>query len=230
MPGDIGFQVLFIDQDILVINKPSGLRTIPDGYQPLLPCLAGLLRKEFGQIFVVHRLDKDTSGVILFARNAAAHKHLNHQFETRKIVKTYHAICAGFLDWKNTSANFPLRVDGDRQHRTVIDTAKGKPAETSFSLINSSGMYHLISAIPHNGYTHIIRAHAAALAIPILSDSLYHHPAVQKEIQLRQDIIPRLALHSWQVQFVHPVSGETLSFLADIPTDISQACQKLNLL
>ena len=230
MPGDIEYQVIFIDQDILAVNKPSGLRTIPDGYQPLLPCLAGQLRKDFGQIFVVHRLDKDTSGVVLFARNAAAHKNLNQQFDVRKIVKTYQAICAGNPEWNNVSANFPLRVDGDRQHRTVIDTVKGKPAETSFSVINSSGMYHLISAIPYNGYTHIIRAHAAVLAIPLLSDPLYHHPAVQKELQMRQDIIPRMALHSLQVQFIHPVSGEPASFKADFPPDFSQACQKLNLL
>ena len=83
MPGDKNYQIIFEDEDILVVDKPSGLRTIPDGYQPLLACLAKQLRDEYGQIFVVHRLDKETSGVILFARNAEAHMDLNLQFENR---------------------------------------------------------------------------------------------------------------------------------------------------
>jgi RluA family pseudouridine synthase len=230
MPGDINYRVIFEDPDILVIDKPSGLRTIPDGYQPLLPCLAGQLLKDYGRIYVVHRLDKDTSGVIILAKNADSHRSLNLQFDDRKIIKTYHAICAGILDWKAISANFPLLVNGDRQHRTVIDGKRGKPAETTFSVIRSAGFYHLISAQPHNGYTHIIRAHAAALALPLLSDPLYHHPAVPKDVQMRMDVIPRLALHSWQVQFIHPNSNEFLSFTAVYPPDFAKAGQILNLL
>ena len=230
MPGDMKYQIIYEDDDILVVDKPSGLRTIPDGYQPLLPCLASLLRSKYGIVYVVHRLDKDTSGVMLFAKNVESHRNLNKQFHDRSIVKTYHAICAGYPEWKTITADFPLLVNGDRQHRTIIDNLSGKSAKTYFSTINSAGEYHIISAQPHNGYTHIIRAHAAALAIPLLSDPLYHNPTVPKNVQMRLDVIPRIALHSWQIQFTHPVTRNNVSFRADYPPDFVNAALQLGLL
>ena len=229
MPGDKKYQIVFEDDDILVVDKPSGLRTIPDGYQPLLTCLAKELREEFGRIYVVHRLDKETSGVILFAKSADAHRDLNLQFENRLVNKTYHAICAGYPEWKTLSANYPLKVNGDRRHRTIIDYQNGKPALSEFSILSSKGTYHLYSIHPIDGYTHIVRAHAAALAIPLLTDPLYHHPAVPESVQVRLDLIPRVALHAYQLQFAHPSTKEQICFCVDYPPDFTLACELLGL-
>src|SRR5512133_3946911 len=93
--ADIGDLILYQDETLLAVNKPAGLRTIPDGYNPTLPYLAALLEPAFGRVWVVHRLDKDTSGAILFARTAESHRALNQQFEQRKVKKEYHAIAVG---------------------------------------------------------------------------------------------------------------------------------------
>ena len=225
MPGDKNYQIIFEDEDILVVDKPSGLRTIPDGYQPLLACLAKQLRDEYWQIFVVHRLDKETSGVILFARNAEAHRDLNLQFENHLVTKTYHAICTGFPQWQSITANFPLKVNGDRRHRTIIDYQNGKPAATEFMVLSSNREFHLTEIHPNNGYTHIVRTHAAALAIPLLSDPLYHHPSVPESIQVRLEIIPRVALHAYQLEFAHPSTKEEVRFYVDYPADFARACE-----
>lgn len=229
MPGDKNYQVVLEDEDVLIVDKPSGLRTIPDGYQPLLPCLAKQLREDFGNIYVVHRLDKETSGVILFAKNAKAHRILNIQFKNRQVEKSYHAICAGYPEWKSITADFPLKVNGDRRHRTTIDFNNGKPAQSEFSILFSEGHYHLVSILPHNGYTHIIRAHAAALAVPLVSDKLYRHSAVSESIQIRFDVIPRVALHAFRLQFIHPTFNQPVSVKADYPPDFQRACELLSL-
>jgi RluA family pseudouridine synthase len=167
------YQVVLEDEALLVINKPPGLLSIPDGYDPSLPHLAGLLQERYGRVWVVHRLDKDTSGVMLFARSADAHRALNQQFEERKTRKEYHAVCVGMPEWETLSITLPLRVNGDRRHRTVIDHQTGKPAETDAAVLQRLGVFTLVSALPHTGYTHQIRTHLAAMALPILDDPLY---------------------------------------------------------
>jgi tRNA pseudouridine32 synthase / 23S rRNA pseudouridine746 synthase len=156
--------LLYTDETLLVVNKPAGLLSIADGYRPDLPHLARLLQAEFGRVWVVHRLDKDTSGVMLFARDAQTHRELNTQFEQRVVQKEYHAILAGMPEWEQIEIDLPLRVNGDRKHRTVIDHQNGKPARTSARVLERLGLFSLIAAAPHTGYTHQVRAHFAALA------------------------------------------------------------------
>jgi len=125
--------ILYQDQYYISIDKPSGLLTIPDGYDRNLPNLKSMLIDEFGSVWTVHRLDKETSGVIIFALSADAHKKLSVEFEERKIIKEYRALITGVLDSKNVNVALPLRVNGDRRHRTVVDQVNGKP---SFIVIN----------------------------------------------------------------------------------------------
>jgi RluA family pseudouridine synthase len=227
------YQVLWSDESLLVINKPSGLRSIPDGYDVSLPYLAGLLQEAYGRVWVVHRLDKDTSGVILFARSAMVHRALNQQFEERKTRKEYHAISTGMPEWETFSITLPLKVDGDRKHRTVIDHQTGKPAETSVAVLQRLGVFTLLAALPHTGYTHQIRAHLAALALPILHDPLYKslEPETQAQIQAREQTpslpIKRLALHAYQITFTHPVTGEALTVRAPYPEDFQDTINTL---
>jgi RluA family pseudouridine synthase len=229
---DIQPLVLWSDETLLVVNKPPGLRTIPDGYDPSLPHLSGMLGTAFGRVWVVHRLDKDTSGVILFARSAEAHRVLNTQFEQRKIQKEYHVIVAGIPDWEEMQISLPLRVDGDRKHRTVIDHQAGKPAETTARVLRQAALFAVIAALPHTGYTHQIRAHLAAVGFPVLADPLYRSLkpetlTFRHALQAAPQIIQRIALHAFQIQFAHPVSAQPLTFQAPYAEDFQHALDVL---
>jgi tRNA pseudouridine32 synthase / 23S rRNA pseudouridine746 synthase len=227
------YQIQWSDESILVIDKPSGLRSIPDGYNRALPCLSNLLHEQFGRVWVVHRLDKDTSGVILFARNEEAHRALNQQFEQRKIKKEYRAIAIGMPVWETLTISLPLKVDGDRKHRTVIDHQAGKPAQTDVAVLHGLGVFALLAALPHTGYTHQIRTHLAAVAMPLLHDPLYKslEPETQAQVQAKKIAaglpIQRLALHAFQITFAHPANGEAMTVHASYPQDFQETVEKL---
>jgi tRNA pseudouridine32 synthase / 23S rRNA pseudouridine746 synthase len=225
--------LLWCDEVLLAVNKPAGLLTIPDGYNPTLPHLAGLLEAQFGRIWVVHRLDKDTSGVILFARNADVHRELNVQFANRETCKTYHAIVVGEPGWQETEVCLPLTVNGDRGHRTIIDPRQGKSAETHLSVLERYVGFSLVIAEPHTGYTHQIRAHLAAIGLPILRDPLYRslRPLTPAQIQAARimDHLPirRTALHAFRLSFTHPITHLRQEIEAPEPEDFCKTRQNL---
>ena len=132
-------EVLYSDRWIVVINKPAGLLSIQDGYDRIAPHVRSLLDPKFGRCLVVHRLDKETSGTLLLARTKDAHRNLNIQFEKRMISKEYRAITSGKPASDEFEINLPLRVNGDRRHRTIIDFTNGKPA-SSFIKVLYSGL------------------------------------------------------------------------------------------
>jgi len=202
---------LWSDDQILVVNKPAGLPTLVDGYHPEAPNLAAILRRSYDPLWVVHRLDKETSGVIVFARSAAAHRALNLQFEHRETEKIYHALVHGLPDWETRQVLLPLRPDGDRRHRTVIDPEGGKSAQTDLCVLERYPDCALIQAIPRTGRTHQIRAHLAALGHPIVGDKLYGG----KEIPPSR----RIALHAFSLKISHPVSAEEMRFEAPFSFD-----------
>jgi tRNA pseudouridine32 synthase / 23S rRNA pseudouridine746 synthase len=121
---------LFADEALLAVNKPLGLPSLPDGYDPDAPHLRSVLEPVYGRLWTVHRLDRETSGVVLLARTAEAHRHLNTQFQEQRVVKIYHALVLGDPAWDKRTIRLPLRGDGDRRHRTVVDHKRGKPAVT----------------------------------------------------------------------------------------------------
>jgi len=214
--------ILYSDESILVIDKPSGLLCVPDGYQPDLPTLQSELASDWGKVMIVHRLDKDTSGVLVLARNPGAHRALDRQFAERKVTKTYHALCIGKPTWRQITVSAPLRVNGDRSHRTVVDPRAGKRAQTIVDLLEQYNGFCKVEAHPASGYTHQIRAHLASIGFPILGDPLYRLPPAIKDRPL--DLIlfrafPRTALHAFSLSFTHPQSGEPISFTAPEPAD-----------
>ena len=219
---DIDLSILFIDEHLLAVNKPAGLLTLPDGYDQLAPCLINLLKQQYDRVWVVHRLDKETSGVIVFARTAEIHRALNLAFDSRQVHKVYHAIVLGVPLWDEHTIDLPLRPDGDRRHRTVIDRARGKPAVTHVRVLErfaSHGVPHtLIEARPETGRTHQIRAHLAAINLPLAGDALYGGKAT---------LIERVALHACTIDFAHPVTHEPLHVEAPYPSDFTQALQQL---
>jgi tRNA pseudouridine32 synthase / 23S rRNA pseudouridine746 synthase len=210
--------LVYQDEFLLAVNKPSGLRTIPDGYDSSLPYLSGMLEEQFGRVWVVHRLDKETSGILLLARNADVHRHLNEQFDRREISKTYHALVSGRPPWLHKQINLPLMVNGDRKHRTVVDEERGKPAISDVKVLVQYPSGALLAVSPKTGYTHQIRAHLSAVGYPILYDSLYRRPS--------HPPFPgtpvRLALHALEIEFNHPHTRMTKQLIAPYPSDFTK--------
>jgi RluA family pseudouridine synthase len=215
-PSTFDLQLLTLDSTILAISKPAGLPTLPDGYDKAAPHVCSLLEPEWGRLWIVHRLDKETSGVLLLARTAAAHRALNLQFDAHQIEKVYHALVVGSPAWEEHTFDTPLRPNGDRRHRTIPDQA-GKPAVTQVKVLQRLGDFTLIEARPATGRTHQIRAHLGFVAgLPLAADTLYG-------CKLPPDALPiaRVALHACSLTFTHPVSGEKLTLEAPYPPDFA---------
>ncbi|MBA4385649.1 MAG: RluA family pseudouridine synthase [Anaerolinea sp.] len=214
--------ILYQDDSLIVVNKPAGLLTIRDGYNPDLPTVKTILEEDFGRCWIVHRLDKETSGVLIIAKNETAHRLINLAFQNHEINKIYHAIVLGVPSENEYILNLPLRIDGDRKHRTVVDFENGKPAISSVSIITVFEYYSLVSIKPETGYTHQIRAHLAYSGYPILGDKLY-----QKPNSNQTDLISRTALHAYQITFIHPLSNSPVTIQAEYPEDFRLALSNL---
>lgn len=211
--------ILHEDSSLLIVNKPAGISVLPEGWEAGAPHLLQQLEGEFGRLWVVHRLDKTTSGVLAFARSAEAHRSLNLQFERRESQKTYHALAAGNPRWEEHTAKHLLRVNVGHKHRTMVDHKNGKPSETAFKVLKRYKTASLIEARPKTGRTHQIRVHLYALGHPILADVLYSGPAIP--------LISRPALHALALRLQHPETGEWLDIQAPYPEDFRHALEQL---
>ncbi len=220
--------ILYIDEHIIVVNKPAGLPVLPDGWEKDAPYLVKMLEEEYGNpstgsergVFIVHRLDKVTSGVILFARTADAHRVLNIQLEKHEAEKVYHAIMEGEPRWNEKTTKFPLRTNVGHKHRTMVDDKNGKPSETRFRILKRYQAAALVEAKPMTGRTHQIRVHAYALGHPLVGDVLYGASET--------DLIARPALHAHSLTFTHPATNEQLTFIAERPKDFVSALKRLD--
>ena len=214
--------ILFADEHLLVIAKPAGLLTLPDGWDAMRPHVRALLEPAWGRLWIVHRLDKDTSGVLLLARNAEAHRLLNDQFAKHEAPKTYHAIVFGEPTWRQQTVTLRLRPNRGRRKRTVVDP-RGQEAHTDFRVLRRfGGAFTWVEARPHTGRRHQIRAHLFALGHPIVHDPLYGHATTDHPLPIR-----RLALHARRLECRHPVTGEWLGITAPHPPDFAAALDDL---
>jgi len=213
-------QIIHVDDHILVIDKPAGLPVLPDGWDRVSSYLVKLLEDDYGKIWIVHRLDKVTSGVMVFARTAESHRALNTQFENREAEKIYHAIMEGEPAWNEKTSKFPLRANVGRKHRTAVDNKNGKPSETRFRVLKRYQSGALVEAKPMTGRTHQIRVHAYAMGHPLLGDILYS--AAETEV------ISRPALHAYSLTFDHPTTNERLTFKVEHPQDFVRALELLS--
>jgi tRNA pseudouridine32 synthase/23S rRNA pseudouridine746 synthase len=228
--------VLWSDDSLVVANKPAGLLAIRGGFGEE-PYLAQILESDLGRLWIVHRLDRETSGVIVFARSAAAHRDLNTQFQERDIAKIYHALTVGVPLWKGTQVDLALRRDGDRRHRTVVDTADGRPSLTLLTVLERFPRFALLEARPRTGRTHQIRAHLRAIGFPIVGDALYGGGSelLLSMVRSGQEVpktgdrvlIARAALHALSIAFAHPQTGKVMRFSAPYPDDMSCTLQAL---
>ena len=204
-------EIIYKDEQILVIDKPAGIPVLPDGWEQDAPYLVKMLEEEHGKLWVVHRLDKGTSGVMVFARDAESHRALNIQFENHEAQKTYHAIMEGNPKWEEKVTKYPLRANVGKKHRTAVDDKNGKPAETHFRVIKRYQDAALVEAKPMTGRTHQIRVHAYALGHPLLGDVLYSAQETW--------LITRPALHAQTLSLIHPMTNERMKFTAPHPAD-----------
>ena len=212
-------KIIHEDTQIIVVNKPAGLSVLPDGWEKDSDYLVKRIEEQYGKIFIVHRLDKITSGVMVFARDAETHRALNLQFENREAQKTYHAILEGNPKWEEKVVKYPLRANVGHKHRTVVDDRHGKPSETHFRVIKRNEESALVEAKPMTGRTHQIRVHAYALGHPLVEDILY---GARDRYGL-----PRPMLHAQSLSFIHPATNERLKFSAPHPDDFEEALKIL---
>ncbi len=210
--------ILFENDDILGMNKPEGLASIPEGTQNRESLLSMISPAVRGKLYVVHRLDKDVSGVILFAKNPAAHKYLNARFSGRDVSKTYVALVHGLIQETGEVIDRPLREFGSG--RVSVDPQRGKPSTTRFRVLKRLGAYTLVEAYPLTGRRHQIRAHLYSIGHPIVGDLRYGDRALQRTYS-------RLMLHSNKIAFTLP-SGEPITIEAPIPASFQLVTEMLS--
>jgi len=169
------YTIIFEDASIVAVNKSSGISIGGDRWDETLERLDRLIERDnkINKIYTVHRIDKDTSGLVVFAKDKETHKNLSMTFENRQVEKKYTLVVHGRPAWKETICALPLVPNGNKKHMTIIDKFRGKESVTHFSFVLSAGNYSVLEAYPKTGRIHQIRVHAAALGHPVVCDELY---------------------------------------------------------
>lgn len=220
----------------VALNKPSGLLSIPDREGKEVS-LKVMLKEKYGDIYTVHRIDKDTSGLIIFAKNEVAHKHLSKQFEERYTKKIYQGLVLGSPAVSSGTIEASI-MEHPAQNGTMIVHRKGKEALTDYEVLADFGIYALVQFRIHTGRTHQIRVHMKDLGYPIVCDPLYGDgkplllSAIKSKFKLSKNeleerpILGRLALHAFQLSFTDP-DGQTVELEAPLHKDMRATLQQL---
>ncbi len=211
-PPDSGLAICHIDADLLVVDKPSGLLSVPGRGPGMDDNLASRVQARFPGALTVHRLDMDTSGLLVMARNPAVHRALGRLFELRQVEKEYIAVVAGRVDDSEHSIALPLIADWPNRPRQMVDFAQGKPALTHLEVLSHDAASDTtrVRLLPETGRSHQLRVHLQAIGHPILGDDLYAPPDILAQA-------PRLLLHAAALGFRHPVSGAWLIVKSEPP-------------
>jgi 23S rRNA pseudouridine1911/1915/1917 synthase len=228
--------ILFENDDFVAVNKPAGLLSIPDREGKDVS-LKRILKEKYGEIFTVHRLDRDTSGVILFAKNEATHKFLSKTFEDRAVEKIYQGIILGALPEKKGSVDLPI-MEHPGKPGVMVTNKKGKASLTDYEVLEEVGLYSLVQFQIHTGRTHQIRVHMQALGHSIACDELYgdarpifissfkRNFKLSRAEEQERPILNRLALHSQLLHF-QDEKGEFHTIDAPLPKDMRALLQQL---
>lgn len=201
--------ILHEDHELVFVDKPSGLLSVPGKGDHMADCMIARLRAIFPEILLVHRLDLDTSGVMVFARTPHAQRHLGLQFEKRQTRKIYVARVAGQVEGREGRVDLPLTVDWPNRPRQMVCPETGRPAQTDWALIRHEDGASRLRLMPVTGRSHQLRVHMLAIGHPILGDPLYATGAALAH--------PRLMLHAQSLRLRHPDGGKGLTISAPVP-------------
>ncbi len=227
-PEAIPLNIVYEDDDLLVIDKPAGLTVHPAPGHPAHTLVNAILSHlsslpDTGDRLrpgIVHRLDKDTSGLMLVAKNSGAHRNLTEQFKSRSIVKAYITLVKGHLTPADGIIEAP--IGRDRLHRermAVVPEDKGREARTQYHVIDYIGNYTLLEVRPETGRTHQIRVHLAAIGYPVVGDKVYG---------VKSSYLSRQFLHASRLGFHLPSTGEYIEFQSELHPDLQQALKAIS--
>ncbi|MGJ8679381.1 bifunctional tRNA pseudouridine(32) synthase/23S rRNA pseudouridine(746) synthase RluA [Paraglaciecola sp.] len=202
--------IVFKDEDIVVLNKPSGLLSVPGKALEHRDSLQNRVQRVFPTATVVHRLDMATSGLMIMALNKAAHRHISKQFELRETHKTYQAIVYGKVTTKSGEVDLPLICDWPNRPKQMVDHERGKKALTQWSVLEHFDNSTRVELKPITGRSHQLRVHMLSLGHPIIGDRLYAYPDALA-------MASRLNLHAKTLSFRHPQTEQTLNFDTEVP-------------
>ena len=220
LPEEIPLKIVYEDNDLIVVDKPAGLTVHPAPGHPsgtLANAIAAHLghTPEGGESLrpgIVHRLDKDTSGLIIVAKNAAAHAKLSEQFKSRSVTKKYLTLVKGRIQPETGVIEAAIGRDSrDRKRMAVVSELRGREAKTNYRVVEYIGDYSLLEIKPETGRTHQIRVHLAAIGFPVVGDPIYGAPSTQ---------LNRQFLHAAELGFRLPSSGEYVEFKSELPEDL----------
>ncbi len=200
--------ILHEDAELLVVDKPEGLLSVPGKGAHLADCLIARVQKAFPTALLIHRLDRDTSGVMVFAQTKAAQRHLGLQFEKRMTKKTYVARVHGSVEDKQGIVDLPLIVDWPNRPLQHVNYETGKEAITEWRRLRTEGDTTRMRLMPKTGRSHQLRVHMKELGHPILGDRFYSE---------NPEAYPRMMLHAEELRLRHPNGGHGMSFRAKAP-------------
>jgi 23S rRNA pseudouridine1911/1915/1917 synthase len=224
-----GSEIVSEDDQILVLNKPHGLLVLPDRFRHELPNLYGILQEELGKIFVVHWIDKETSGIIVFAKTAEAHAAMSAQFEKRLVEKTYSGIALGAPASEEGEIDLPLEEIPRNPGVMRVNRKSGKEAITRYKVVERFQGYSFLELSPKTDWMHQIRAHLKSLGTPLIADKLYGDGRGfylsdikhgYKSTGDEKPLLDRTALHADVISLTHPQTVEHVSFSAALPKDM----------
>ena len=208
-PPNDPIEVVYEDAHVVAVNKPTGLLSVPGKGEHLSDCMLSRVLLAFPDALLVHRLDRDTSGVMVFALTPHAQRFMSMQFEARSTKKTYVACVAGEVQDSEGEIDLPLIVDWLNRPKQMVCHETGKPAVTEFKRMSVTDGQSRLRLFPKTGRSHQLRVHCLAIGHPILGDPLYSPETVAA--------FPRLLLHSEELRINHPESGKGLRFRAKCP-------------
>lgn len=240
MPQDIALSVVYEDADLIVIDKPAGMVVHPAAGNADGTLVNALLHHCAGQLSgiggvarpgIVHRIDKDTSGLIVAAKTDKAHEGLSRQFKDHSIERLYAAVVAGRpMPPAGTVSQWIGRADNDRKKMAVQPEGRGKHAVTHFRTLQPLREAALLECRLETGRTHQVRVHMAHLGHPLIGDPVYSKSKKHFKLILETLGFNRQALHARTLGFIHPLTGQALSFESRIPTDMQELLRQLRVL
>ena len=211
-PAATDLEILYLDEDIIITNKPSGLLAVPGRGEDKQDCLISRINSVYKGTLIVHRLDMDTSGLIILARNKQTHRLLSDLFQSRKIKKKYIAVVDGWIEPSKGEIDLPLITDWPNRPKQKVDHEHGKPSQTFYTRLNKNTDENnsRLELVPITGRSHQLRVHMQSLGHPIVGDNLYNPNTVRNKTS-------RLLLHASYLEFVHPINDQLMTLSSKAP-------------